>query len=290
MPVNYDNLLLQSALGRAGEVGRLPNSLRMGIPFLGLAADHLRLRIANGTRVAEGSDYQAGAITPRPTWRTPTITDVRILKATLPDNNRGFLSVVDCHLPSIAELRRKLHIAPMESARKVYDVTEAECEVILQELRDYRALAVTSGHCLGVFARPAGQETVTLEVGTKKKIGLHVDSWSGLPLGDRMKAPGRLCVNLGAESRDLLVVNLPVSEIGGPPLCEISDLLWSGSVTETSRRFLRAIPDYPVVSVTIGPLEGYLAPTENMIHDASTMRMTRDDVSLVILGHFSVIG
>jgi hypothetical protein len=81
-------------------------------------------------------------------------------------------------------------------------------------------------------------------------------------------------------------MNLPVSEIGTVSSGDIPNISSIWSATEIGRRFLRTMPDYPIISITISPLEGYLAPTENMIHDASTMRMVDHDVSLVIHGQY----
>ena len=47
---------------------------------------------------------------------------------------------------------------------------------------------------------------------------------------------------------------------------------------------MRAFPDYPVVRLTIRPGEAYIAPTENLIHDGSTLGMTSPDLALHMIG------
>jgi hypothetical protein len=50
---------------------------------------------------------------------------------------------------------------------------------------------------------------------------------------------------------------------------------------------MRAYPDYPVTALTIHPGEAYIAATENLIHDGSSMGLTDPDVLFTILGEFT---
>jgi hypothetical protein len=49
---------------------------------------------------------------------------------------------------------------------------------------------------------------------------------------------------------------------------------------------MQLYPTYPVVRLRIGPGEGYIAPTENVIHDGSTIGMTKWDLYLTMLDYF----
>lgn len=274
------------ALWQVGKMDDILSSLQTGIPLIGSAADYDRIRVGRGTQIAEMShNYQRGAVIPLQTWRKPSTTEIQILKARLLDSLRGFVSVIDCDVPSVRDVRNKLRFrTSLDYPRKIRNISRTECENILRDLRTHSGLVSTLSDSLGIFAGPAGQETATVETGTHEKIGLHIDSWSGLALAQRMIAPSRICINLGTQSRDFLFVNLPVSEMKA----EVPNLRPPAGLTGIARSFLQTFPRYPLVSITIHPLEAYLAPTDNMIHDASTLRMNNVDFSLVILGAFEV--
>src|SRR5262249_25177992 len=143
MEMRPDSRLRQSRVARCAGAYDLPTPLRTGIPFLRLAADRRRLRIGTGTHVVKGRvNYQAGAVMPNQTWRKPTSTEIHILKAKLLASRRGFISVINCHVPSIVKLCQKVGsaLAPAGLPRKIQDLTNAECEEILRELREHRGL------------------------------------------------------------------------------------------------------------------------------------------------------
>ena len=50
--------------------------------------------------------------------------------------------------------------------------------------------------------------------------------------------------------------------------------------------FMRCFPDYPVIRLRIAPNEAYIAPTENIIHDGSTLGKMYFDICLTIRGKF----
>jgi hypothetical protein len=272
-----------------------PKVLHLGVPFVRLAADRNRLRISSGTSDAGsietgGRHYQAGSIVPQPNWRKPTATETQILAAKIPGTGSEFLAVIDCKVPSIIELQRRAHLGKDTGGpSKTYDLTQCEATSILRELQTQQKLVVRSARPLGVFLAPAGHATITVDGLTSERIGLHVDNWSEFPAHFRHKAPNRLCVNLGTEPRDFLAVNLPLTKLirgrgdrqGLEPV--------RGGLTAIAREFLKRAKCYPVVSVRINPLEGYVAPTENMIHDASTHEKTTRDLVLTILGYFSLL-
>ena len=55
--------------------------------------------------------------------------------------------------------------------------------------------------------------------------------------------------------------------------------------TALGQAFMQRYPDYPVIKVRVAPGEAYIAPTENMIHDASTVAKRVPDLHLTFLGH-----
>ncbi len=49
---------------------------------------------------------------------------------------------------------------------------------------------------------------------------------------------------------------------------------------------MKRYPDYPVIKVRVAPGEAYIAPTENMIHDGSTVGKQYPDIHLTLFGYF----
>src|SRR5262249_7733921 len=128
---------------------------------------------------------------------------------------------------------------------------------------------------LGLFLAEPRLLTTTRDSRDNVRIGLHVDSWFGLPLSHRRTAPNRLCVNLGNETRRFLFVNLSLDKIVSLLSSRCGPIPTSFvNPTDIGRIFLSRFPDYPIVSVKIAPGEAYIAPTEYLIHDATTFEMT----------------
>ena len=54
--------------------------------------------------------------------------------------------------------------------------------------------------------------------------------------------------------------------------------------------FMSRFPGYPIMKVRVAPGEAYIAPTDNMIHDASTVGSKTPSVTLTLRGWFTVPG
>ena len=50
--------------------------------------------------------------------------------------------------------------------------------------------------------------------------------------------------------------------------------------------FLKKNPDYPVVRIELKPYQYYIAPTDNFIHDGSTLGNKDFDITIVYVGNF----
>lgn len=271
---------------------RFSASLRPGIPLVGAAADRKRLRLSKGIVSRRGaaddiwSSYDADVVVPRPIWREPSGIETRLLRAvTLGSQN--FVSIIGCDVASVRALQQRLgtRIDRTQLPAKIYDPSHREVLQILADIHVQTGLISRGAISLGVFSAPPNQANTTIGP-NKKRIGMHVDSWSDLPLARRGKAPNRLCINLGQEPRFLLMVNQSVSSL--PDLLHSFVSANQQSPTELAREFLKRNSAYPVVSIRVDPLEGYIAPTENMIHDGSTLNQQSHDVVLTLLGYFGL--
>jgi hypothetical protein len=66
----------------------------------------------------------------------------------------------------------------------------------------------------------------------------------------------------------------------------VSPELRTGHSTQIIGAFLAQNPDYPVTRVRVDPGEAYIAPTENIIHDGSSLGQRFSDVHVTIRGYF----
>jgi hypothetical protein len=140
---------------------------------------------------------------------------------------------------------------------------------------------------LGFGRNPAGFLTVTFDAAAERFIGLHVDDLDALPIARRADSTARLCVNLGTSERYLLFVNVGLARMAAllSALDPATDFgAWRS--TPLIHAFLERFPCYPLVRLAIRPGEAYIAPTENMIHDASTSTMQAMDEQVTVRGGF----
>jgi hypothetical protein len=139
---------------------------------------------------------------------------------------------------------------------------------------------------LGYGHTPPGFHTVTFDAAADCFIGLHIDDLDEMPIARRAASTTRLCINLGVDARELLFVN-----VSAPTMA--SELARAGGAqvdyfamrsTPLIHAFLRRFPQYPVVRLAVAPGEAYIAPTENMIHDGSTLCMRHEDLQVTLRG------
>jgi hypothetical protein len=117
--------------------------------------------------------------------------------------------------------------------------------------------------------------------------GLHLDSWDYLPFRRRHQARNRICINLGREVRYFLLINLTLKQIFDElNLVDPDDIYQDYRGVRLPNKFMEAFPDYPVVRLAIHPGEAYIAPTENFIHDATSIGKTLTDWNITFLGNF----
>lgn len=123
----------------------------------------------------------------------------------------------------------------------------------------------------------------------KPFAGLHLDSWDYLPFRRRHLARNRVCINLGREARYFLAIDLTLKQIfESLELIDPDDIYQDYRGVRLSLKFMRKFPDYPVVKLAIYPGEAYIAPTENFIHDATSIGKIYPDWSMTFLGHFKI--
>jgi hypothetical protein len=244
-----------------------------------------RIELSSGTCAAEqseifnlvdGAAYEQSARLPREPWRPPTAEEAEIVIATdLPRDMANSIAIV--RLPD------KLRDDSCAAIRNV-SINSLEAD-LLQPLRSICELGEPL-HCLGVSENPANLTTVTVNRDIGRFNGLHVDNWDGLALNSRHLATNRICINIGKGDRYFLFLPVSLMEMASLLAKEIGPV-WQAArrPTEIGRQFMERFPDVPVVRCRLAPGEAYVAPTENLVHDGSSLGQSEIDEQFTIRGH-----
>jgi hypothetical protein len=144
---------------------------------------------------------------------------------------------------------------------------------------------------MGVASAPANRSTVAMHRDTGEPVGLHIDNYDGLHVRKRVDARNRICVNVGRQSRYLLFLpfqtDFLLSQVALHPEATAQQRkLASGDHRELVHQYFRLHPDSLIYRIEMAPGEGYVAPTENIIHEGSTLGTEARDYSMVWLGRF----
>jgi hypothetical protein len=141
-------------------------------------------------------------------------------------------------------------------------------------------------HCIGPSRNPANLKTVTINHDIGRYNGLHVDNWDDSDLDSRHLATNRICVNIGQDDRYFLFLPLLLMDIASA-LAEEMGPDWEapGRYTVVGRQFMERFPNVPVVRCRLAPGEAYVAPTENLVHDGSSVGQSDLDEQFTIRGH-----
>ncbi|MDF2192587.1 hypothetical protein [Paraflavitalea sp. CAU 1676] len=124
------------------------------------------------------------------------------------------------------------------------------------------------------------------EEGYIQFLGLHLDSSKGITLDKAESSKNRLCINITHEPRYLIFLDLSVKDI--LRMVQEKDPLEKGvSQFTLPDVFFRHYPTYPLVRIKQPAYSYYIAPTDNCVHDGSTMNRTTVDVTLTYLGYFN---
>jgi hypothetical protein len=265
-----------------------------------------RIWLSSGICPASDSEfdrirYRDNAFLPQEPWRQPTDEELSLLvprQEDLGQLNRwdlgSDLGVVrippECLLPL-----DKLNLHSIESGTDRSIISDEE--IAISEVRD-RILGYCQGstatEILGINIAAPDLTTITidrqLDVEQQTYAGMHLDSWDKLPLKHRHKSRNRLCINLGKEDRFFLFIDLTLMDIfRALGLSETKDIYKYYRGLQLGEAFMYQYPNCPVVKLRVAPGEAYIAPTENIIHDATNRSTRHPDLTLTFLGYFGVL-
>jgi len=262
-----------------------------------------RISFSSGTLKASQIDlknYEENAYIPRKPWIKVKNNPIQIFSL----EESGFLwehgsSIGVCKISEeilfpIQEILDRFRLREyqnIDSYKLVHSLTDFRDA--LRNLFQY----LVSNYCvnetaenLGICIAPPNLVTLTRDTNNlikKPYIGMHLDSWDKLPLYKRHESRNRICINLGTKPRYFLFIDRTLKNIYSCMSVQVDnyDEYYCGS--ELGIEFMKYNPSYQVARLKILPGEAYIAPTDNLIHDALSASDKHIDVTLTFLGYFA---
>ena len=251
-----------------------------------------RIQINSGTIVASSCSriekkYTSWARIPKSKWRALSV-DEELSLISYKDNDETDVQLIRFPERVVGNIRvTKSSETATYKTKEAFSTLTTSKEYLahLSELENYiKQYGTITKKALVCTNYPRLITTTTDD--SKSMIGLHVDNWYRYPLSRRDKSPKRICINVGTDPRYLLLLNVRVNKMFDILERKGVKLHPSQVGTPLALAFMNEFPDYPVLRLRIEPEEGYIAPTENIVHDGSTIDMQSWDVAVHILGHF----
>jgi hypothetical protein len=269
-----------------------------------------RLRLSNGTYCLDPDStlklgYRPSAFLPQLPWQIPTADRLGLLlnhSIDISTNNLAeTIGIVKFPDPIVSKLTELLKLQ-----NDKYGGIDLTIEHVSQHPNYARFIDDITTYiskrysldndscCLGLNRAEINKLTTTIDwinyLPQTPSVGLHLDSWENLPLRRRHFSKQRLCLNIGKETRYFLFVNRTLIQIFADlNLVDPADIYQDYRGLRLAEQFMSKCNRYPVISIAIQPGEAYIAPTENIIHDATSMDKQYPDWSLTFLGKFSLV-
>lgn len=137
---------------------------------------------------------------------------------------------------------------------------------------------------LGQALAKPGMTTTTENYAAGRLLGLHLDNWDKLPYGRKARGRRRLALNLGPGIRYIILGALDAQSV-----CRAvhpSDYAFRYPHTDDYRAHVAAGHPVRCFRIRLEPGEGYIAPTEYLLHDGSTEDQAQPSAMAFWLGHW----
>ncbi|KPH13097.1 hypothetical protein [Chryseobacterium sp. ERMR1:04] len=245
--------------------------------------------------------YESEAHLPKRNWRQLDSEEYKIIAGDH-QNKKDYNSVFTGELPdSLKELFNRLDLHTADSEDKVFDKFKENKELVNEinlKLNEFlESISLAPFKLMSLATNYANSEIVSLD---KRKlpsgytikdlqfIGVHKDSSKDMTLHTCHKFGNRIALNLGKESRYLLVMNLSMLQAYNMIKKEIDVKENEINNKNITSYFMKLFPDYPMLKIEHKPYHYYIAPTDNCFHDGSTFGSTSLDIVMTYLGKFLI--
>lgn len=232
--------------------------------------------------------FETNAWVPTPRWAALTADEV----ATHSENGRGaeYWRAIRLLRPPGDLVDRLLtlndRVSQQGATARIGNLDGAECSDDLEGiLADWPGL-VQFGPTLamGVTTQPGGGYVTSVSDCGQRKVGLHIDAWDGRHWSGRRGCTNRISINIGEWPRHLIFSDEPVDAIYG----RMGNRTGKTTTGLDLIRFLQQTrPTASYFRLRLEPGDAYVAPTENVIHDGSSLLVQGDDKQIVLRGFFA---
>ncbi|MFE2326017.1 hypothetical protein ACFXD5_19165 [Streptomyces sp. NPDC059385] len=199
----------------------------------------------------EEAAYEPGAVVPSGQWRPMAEADVKAVTAP----------------------RRPLDSTLVEIVRPPFR-DDLPLEDLAHPLGDPDAVY------LGQALAKPGMTTTTDNYEDGRLIGLHLDNWDKLSYADKHTGRRRICLNLGPGTRYIILGTLDAQAI-----CR-AVRGYRFPHTQDYRAYVASGRPIRIFRIRLAPGEGYIAPTEYLLHDGSTEGQDQPSAAAFWLGHW----
>ncbi len=236
-------------------------------------------------------EYYSNAYLPDTGWRNLSDSEYRMI-STVDEDSKPFNTLGVGAIPDVLQdLFRKLNLSDCKSLFEVpgkFQENEGLTKRINESINAFlNEKSPEKNYKFHRIARslPDMQSTTFHHTGenTFKYTGMHIDESSFFTPYTAHKSGNRISINISEESRYLYFINLTLRQIYGEVQKKYTEKITSENIVE---QFFRLYPEYPVLRLEIKPYQYYIAPTDNFIHDGTTLGNKNFDITIVYVGIF----
>lgn len=245
--------------------------------------------------------YEPEAHLPKRDWRKLDPEEHNIIAGNH-QNKKDYNSVFTGEIPDpVKELFRKLNLHTAHSEEEVLDKFKENHQLVNEiniKLNEFlESISLAPFKFMSLTTNYANSEIVSLDkrklpadytINDLKFIGVHKDSSKNMTLHTAHKFGNRITLNLGKESRYLLLMNLSMLQAYNMIKREIDVKENEVNNKNITSYFMKLFPDYPMLKIEQKPYHYYIAPTDNCFHDGSTFGSTSLDIVMTYLGKFLI--
>lgn len=223
-----------------------------------------RCEVAAGVRLTSNEPgWEDGAVVPLDDWLPLTTQQAAELQADPATDPNTVVEVVDVPIDRAA-------------AHAMIPTTASEFEPFAGR---------HNADFLGYVDQDPGLRTSTIDESRDLRIGIHLDNFDKLSFTERTTGRRRLGVNFGPGPRHLLLATIDVLDVC---LANDTDQPSRYPHTDDVRRYVQDGRPLTILRIRLDPGEGYIAPTELLPHDGSTLTAAAPSRIAFWLGHWPV--
>lgn len=149
-------------------------------------------------------------------------------------------------------------------------------------------------HCIGSNfpnIEMVACNTTKLPAGFKpsdiRYMGMHNDGTAQMTIYTAHRFGNRISINLGKDTRAFLFVNLSMVQAINMLKKKMDVKKSHVNIANIPGFFFKHYPDYPIIKVQQKPYQYYIAPTDNIFHDGSTLGNKALDITMSYFGGFT---